>query len=357
METTPHQHLGRVLRNETNVASLLAYCTTLDPRPLGDLLTLDKPISTAVPEVSARKFGRLDLVLGSDEGVLAVVEIKISATKHGDHFDRYGSYADSVGARRILLDLESAETAPPEGWQRISLDEIFRCWSTSENEAARVISREIASVLGVWRKQSIGRFGAMDPAMTAVVLRRVAAELSADLEEVTARSTAGGQPSLMAFDPHPDDPTASWFCVDLRSHAKFDPSRSWILRAGVHVAAGDDVARARLSAHRLATVIEPALTVEALRDRFTAAGHPELATAVADTRPLKDPRDREAAVTAWLDAAERHVSGQLPQHPVFHHDWGRRLAAQFEFRVPDLDAGQLATAVRLTMDHLRNGSR
>lgn len=121
------------------------------------------------------------------------------------------------------------------------------------------------------------------------------------------------------------------------------------------MAQGDDLAGARTTAHRLAAVVEPALAVERLRARFAAAGAAAPA-AVFDVAPLKHPRDREAAVAAWLDAATRQGVGRLPKHPVFHHDWGRRLVGQFHLDVPALDASQLGDVVRLTIAHLREAA-
>lgn len=225
MLNAAHRQLGRVLRSEVDVSSLLAYCITLDPLPFAELVGLREPISGVITELPAGRAGRLDLALRSGDATVAVIEVKVSATEHGDQFDRYDAYAASVGARTILLELEASTASMRDGWTRVSLVDAFGCWSTSTNEAARVVAGEIAEVFSSWHHQFSGPFGEMDPAVTAIGLRAVVRDLADELEEVTTGSTAGGQPTLLAFEPYPGEPTGAWLCVDLRSHAMFDPAR------------------------------------------------------------------------------------------------------------------------------------
>lgn len=191
----------------------------------------------------------------------------------------------------------------------------------------------------------------MDPAIIAVVTRSIASRLSTGGLDVSSTTTSAGQPSLVAFEAHPSGLEDAYLCVDVRCQNKRDGARSWLLRSGVHVNAGDDVAAARLAAHRLASELEPTLDLGSLRASIAAA-HPELSASVTGDRPLKSPRNRDAAIASWLAAASDPTARGLPRHPVYHHDGGRRLAAQFTLDVPELTAEDLADVIRATMGHL-----
>ncbi|WP_430595610.1 hypothetical protein, partial [Isoptericola sp. QY 916] len=207
------------------------------------------------------------------------------------------------------------------------------------------------SLFRTWTKQTQGPFSAMDPAIVTVVARAVAATLTADGIETDAAKTSAGQPCLVAFKPHPSGHQDAFLCVDVRCQDKTESSRPWLLRMGVHVGAGDDITAARSTAHRLATQLEPALDLDAIRSQL-ATDHAKLARSIGGERPLKSPRDRDAEIARWLDIASDPDARRLPRHPVFHHDWGRRLAAQFTLDVAGLTADDVAEIIRASMAHL-----
>lgn len=345
------QLLGRVLGREVDVSALLAYCATLDPIPLQRHIGLPEPIVGARVEVPYGARSRLDVVLDGPTGAQAVLELKVSATEHGDQLARYDEFAQERGAQRFIADLELPGTRVPVGWTRLNLADVFGCWEQSAEPTARTFATRVAEVFRTWTKQAQGPFSTMDPAIITVVARAVAATLTADGIETDAVKTSAGQPCLVAFKPHPSGHPDAFLSVEVRCQDKTESSRPWLLRMGVHVDAGDDITAARSTAHRLATQLEPALELDAVRSQFTP-DLPELAAAIDGDHPLKSPRERYTEIARWLVAASDPETRRLPRHPVFHHDWGRRLAAQFTLDVPSLTADDVADIIRLSMAHL-----
>ena len=352
---TADRFLGRVLRREVDVSALLAYCVALDPAPLQELLQLPESIIDTRVEVQHGRGSRLDIVLDGPAGPQAVLELKVSAAEHGDQLSRYDEYARKHGARRFLVDLELPDTLCPEGWTRLNLADAFGCWEQSNDATARAFATPIADVFHSWTAQARGPFRDLDPAMVTVVTRSIAARLTADGLETFASKTSAGLPALVAFEPHPSGLENAYLCVTLRCQDKDDSTMAWILRPGVHVDTGDDVAAARTTAHQLASELEPALGPTSLT-AHVATTRPELSTAISGDRPLKSPRDRDSVIASWLAAVAAPGTQRLPKHPVFHHDWGRRLAAKYTLDISGLTADDLADVIRATMNHLTNAA-
>lgn len=53
---------------------------------------------------------------------------------------------------------------------------------------------------------------------------------------------------------------------------------------------------------------------------------------------MKQPRNREDRLRNWLTEVDAAGNGRVGRHPVFHHDDGRRLTAQF-YLGPELVTG------------------
>lgn len=352
----PNLMLGRVLRHETHVASLLAYLVALDAEPLQRRLGLPQPICGVRTEVQHTKKNRLDVVLDGADGAMAVLELKVSAAEHNDQLTRYNDFAARHGAARFILDLELAPTDVPQGWHPHSLADVFGDWTTSAHPTAREFGGAIAAVLASWQQQALGALSGMEPAMLPVTLRAIKSSLDARGFEAYASSTAAGQPSLTVFAPHPSAEGSARLCVDVRCQNKKDPQQFWIFRAGVETRPTDDLVSARRAAHELAMHIAPALTVEHLRLSLTDALGPGAAAAVLDRRPLKT-RGSAAHLDGWLQSVVSAGQGSVPRHPVFHHDWGRRLAAQFHIDPSRVTARELEAMVVATLQVLESAAK
>lgn len=347
----PVDFLGRVLRSEVDVSSLLAYCASVDPVPLQRVLELSEPITGVRVEVQYGKRSRLDVVLDGEEHPQAVLELKVSATEHGDQLARYDEFAVEHGARKFLVDLELPGTRVPDGWTRLNLADVFGCWEHSSNLTAQAFAGAIADVFRTWTAQVRGPFRDIEAAMLTVVLRSLANDLTSSGIHTISSTTSAGQPCLVAFVPHPSGTEHAYLSIDIRCQDKKNTMSPWLLRPGVHVDKGTDVAAARRLAHQLASELEPALALDLLSSELHTY-RPGLGAAIGGERILKSPRDRVAAIERWLSTVSDPDVQRTPKHPVYHHDWGRRLAAQFTLDVPTLVPDDLSDIVRATMEHL-----
>ncbi|WP_287001677.1 MULTISPECIES: PD-(D/E)XK nuclease family protein [Gordonia] len=353
----PNHLLGRVLRSEVDASSLLGYLISLDSAPIPTLLNLDREISDVRVEVPYTRSSRMDVVLYDSDGPVAVLEIKVAADEHGDQLERYQQFAQSRDARCYVVDLEGGDSPPRERWEHIDLADAFACFASSSNATAREFGSAIAAVLQQWQHQMVGAFARMDSAVVPIVLRQVRKRLQDEGYETYAGTTAAGQPMLTAFQPHPSGQDRAFLCVDLRCQDKSVPTTEWLFRIGVQVDRGEHLADDRKVAHDLATRLAPALTLADLRASLTRAVGTEVAAAVEGTNPLKSPKREADSVQKWLEAVNAAGDGSGPRHhPIFHHDWGRRLAAQFTLDPRQATPDSLVELVKATLGYLNNAA-
>ncbi|MGV9671700.1 PD-(D/E)XK nuclease family protein [Gordonia sp. NPDC003504] len=353
----PNHLLGRVLRSEVDVSSLLGYLISLDASPITAFLNLDRKIVNVRVEVPYTRSSRMDVVLDGNDGPIAVLELKVSADEHGDQLDRYQQFAHEHGARCYIVDLEGSNSVQRERWEHIDLVDAFACFASSPNVTAREFGSAIAAVLQQWQTQMAGPFARMDSAVVPVVLRQVRKRLQDEGYETYAGTTAAGQPMLTAFQPHPSGQDRAFLCVDLRCQDKRVSTTKWLFRVGVQVDRGEDLADDRKRAHDLATQLAPALTLADLRASLARAVGTEIAAAVRGTKPLKSPQNSGASIQKWLEAVDAAGDGPGPRrHPSFHNDWGRRLAAQFTFDLSRVTPDSLFEVVTATLNYLNDAT-
>ena len=349
--------MGRVLRNEVDVASLLGFLAARDPCPLQQFLDLPEPIRNVRVEVQFANTSRLDVVLDGGRGPIAVLELKVSATEHGDQLARYEQFASRYGAAKYLADLELPESSSPNGWTRVGLAELFGCWVGSADATTNVFSTEISNVFRQWHKQALGPLSSMDRAMFPIVLRSVSAALCREGFSAYATGTSAGQPSLVVFKPHPSGMDRAYLCVDIRCQNKNDPAVPWLFRIGVHVDEGDHLPSDRRLAHELASQLESALNLVDLRAGVSHIASDHVVEAISGARPLKAPRNHRSAITRWLEGVDEAGNGAVFRHPVFHHDKGRRLCAQFSLDTSKVSSSDIHALAQATLTYLSEKSR
>lgn len=354
---SPHHLLGRVLTREVDTASLLGFVASRDPEPLRRLLGLHEPIQDVRVEVPFGKRSRLDVVLYGTNAPIAALEVKVSATEHGDQLVRYQEFASQHGAATFLIDLELAGTTAPPGWTRLSLVEAFGCWSDSVDATARVFSTAITDVFREWTRQATGPLSSMSAAMHPVVMRSTAAHLTSGHRRAFADATNAGQPALVAYAPHPSGFEGAHLCVNIRCQDKNDPAKPWVYRVGIHVDRGTDRAAARHTAHQLATELEPSLTLARLQSALAQTTTKPLGSALSGAKPTKRPRDRENRLRSWLAEVDAAGNGRVSRHPVFHHDDGRRLTAQFYLSPGLVTGADLRELILATLSYLTRSCR
>lgn len=343
--------LERVLHQEVHVASLLAFLTAREPKPLQQRLGLTSEILDVEVEKQVLGRSRLDVVLIGDSGPIAILELKVSATEHGDQLVRYEEFANRYKAPKYLIDLEMPGGEIPPGWKRASLADVFSCWSDSTDPTTNAFAGEITGIFARWQAQSVGPLADMAPAMYSVVLRSARAVLQQSGLEAYAIGTSAGQPSLTAFLPHPSKIDRAFLCVDVRCQDKNDSTHLWLFRIGVQVDRGDELSDDRRLAHDLAMQLEPRLTLAAIQSHIG-----DHSAAISGEQPLKNPKDRFSKIDRWLDEVKEAADSAVSRHPVFHHDWGRRLAAKFYLDPSTINQKDLIALVQCTLEYLRQGS-
>ncbi|GAB3117516.1 hypothetical protein GCM10027055_29270 [Janibacter alkaliphilus] len=156
---------------------------------------------------------------------------------------------------------------------------------------------------------------------------------------------------------HPSGIEGAHLCVNLRCQDKNDLGKPWVYRVGIHVDKATDGAAARRTAHRLATDLEPSLDLASLQSALAQITTKPLGAALSGAKPIKRPRDRERRLQSWLAEVDAAGSSRVSRHPVFHHDDGRRLTAQF-YLAPDLVTGaDLLELILATLGYLARSCR
>jgi hypothetical protein len=124
----------------------------------------------------------------------------------------------------------------------------------------------------------------------------------------------------------------------------------------VHVDESDDRPSDRRLAHELASQLEPALDLANLRAWFSNNFPNTVTDSVSGVAPLKKPRGRDTAINGWLRSLDEAGDGPVARHPVFHHDWGRRLSAQFSLEVGRVTAADLGVLTRGALTYLADNA-
>lgn len=369
------QALGRLLSHENQISDLIAFLAALDSEPFLAVLGLPGTHCFVEPEeLLGNSSGRADLVVRDESGPIALLEIKVGATQHGDQFARYGTWAKAQAppARCYLIGLDERPLDAPADWTvAFTLPVLLRRWQDSKNPHAAWLATAAAAVLEGWVTQVEGKIGrATSPIVADLVTRRIAADLVAGWPpgadfEARATRTNGGTAMVLAWLPFPGKPRdlGAWLCLDFRSMVRDHPAAPWVLRLGVEVEINDQitVAEAKATAHDLAISLLVALRCTAVQQAFQQGGQDDLAAVL---RPRGRTRDGlrstpdDVALDEWR--ANALAAKAATKHPVLAHDnlgSGFRLASLIEVNVVDLDRHQLVTLLRSALRHLEGHAR
>lgn len=103
--------------------------------------------------------------------------------------------------------------------------------------------------------------------------------------------------------------------------------------------------------------LEPSLDLVSLQSALAQFTTKPLGVALSGAKPIKRPRDRESRLRSWLAEVDTAGSGRVSRHPVFHHDDGGRLTAQF-YLAPELVTGaDLRELILATLGYLARSCR
>ncbi len=366
--------LGRLLSHEANVADLLAYLIELDAAPLLGALGLLADDPGIRQEVSKGRSGRFDAFIMDDGRPIALIELKVGATQHGDQFARYDTWAAENGkVPCFLVSLDKETPAAPKHWGQHLLPDLLAGWARSPSETARVLALAMERALRDVLNQTALPLGDAKRTAVAIAFRHLDYQVYQRISDPDlcggARRTSGGQPSLMLFERHPRALSGQeWLCVDLRSEA--DRSSPWKLRLGVEVDPIEDeegradeasVSFARIRAHDLAVSMRGALRTSSFATHLRRVGHQDIADLfmMKTDDGLLHLRD-EDALLQWRVAAESgdlaKGRGKLQRHPLFNHDKGLRLVSLSYLDYQQSTVVQLTTLVTEALAYLKQAA-
>ena len=366
--------LGRLLSKETNVANILAYLCERDPSPILATFGLTAVKPTVHQEVSQGTAGRFDLVVMDNNEPIALVELKVGATQHGDQYARYDAWATTHGNVPChLITLDEEVTDAPSTWGRHLLTNVLDSWSASPDQPAQVIAAAARDALQDVLDQAAGPLGKAGRTAVAIAFRRLdhlVHDHASGMDLVGgAERTSGGQPALVFYTAHPAALSdREQLCVDLRSEAD---GKIWKLRLGVEVwlTRDEDGAivpgsrdRARARAHDLAVGLGIDLRTSALMAHLIDQGHSDLAAMIMPTGGdgLVAGNHSTDALSAWRTAAAAGAltrgGRKLEPHPKFKHDDGRRLVSISHLDYREATVQQLAVLVVTALRYLEAGA-
>lgn len=359
--------LERLLSQENQISDLIALLATLDPELFLD--ALDLPVRKASVKREVRlsgHAGNADLIVSSEDGPIALLEIKSSAAQHGNQFKRYDAWAvkQSPQVRCYLIALDGESLGAPDNWTTESLPRLVRRWEGSSNPNVAWLASAAADVFDRWTAQADGRLAsAAGPIVGDLVARRIeTAVLTADssrgtgIQSWATRQLGGGAAMVVARLPFPESHPGAWVCADLRSTVRDHPAAPWVLRLGAEVESSDQ-SQARVAAHDLTKPILDALTCTAVREALRQVDEEELAASLkprARTRDGLRTRPNEQSLSEWRRKA---TAGAIVNHPVLANDnlgyGGYRLGSLIEIDVTSLDRNQLARLMLAALAHVR----
>lgn len=368
-------YLGRLLTKEERISDLIAFLASLDAAPLLKLLDLkcDNPRFEREETVSGEEGdGRVDLMVYDGCSPVALIEVKAASSQHGQQFEVYEAWSAALANRQVpcfAFSLDDEIVGLPRTWTHIALTDVLNAWNASDHPHASWLGAVAATALQEWVSQSDRTIGHADNSLIAdLVVRRTATRLEADAENnpgsarliATGGRDSGGKASLTVFAPfpgYPSDSPSAWLCIDVRAGARALPTAPWSFRCGVHVDAGyaADSGDARSTAHDLALSIREAMTHSALTSYLKEHGRDDLAKALSVThRGGAVAGLRREPTPARLDEwkADMVSGAKTRAHPLFFHDWGRRLASLMILDPSVIDRQQLQDLVRHAMNLL-----
>lgn len=356
--------LARILSHEVNVADLLCYLIELDPKPLLTALKLRAEVPGVRQEVRRGRRTRVDLLVTDDDQPIALLELKVGAAQHGDQFARYSAVASELGGipcHLIALDAFTADI--PTDWGDHLLQDLLGRWGNSTVEPARVVAGELERAAHGLLQQAAGPLSRAGRTAVAVAVRHIDHGVRQLVPEFAPLGgparTGGGQPMVVYWLPHPRrESDREWLCVDLRSEsARTSP---WKLRLGVEVGKDEEgTTSAESRAHDLAMELREGLRTSAFNEALTADGHGHLAQALSSRhdgfrrRPDGAALARPASTPGEQDASETR---RRSAHPLFHHDYGRRLTTVSHLDCTALTAPELAALVAYALRYLHTSA-
>lgn len=203
--------LSRLLARETNVADLIQFLSDRDPSPWVEVVGFSP---NEVKREGSKSENYADLVLISDSDS-AAIEVKLGHTMSEEQQSAYEARQGRAAYLAALsFDEARLSETDKELWGFLSLSNLVGKWEHSNDELARLLASEAATVLSGWDDMISGVFkpptssqlvplsALGEKFLARVVTRRIAFDLRAAGKWATAGVTSGGGlPIVQAWTP------------------------------------------------------------------------------------------------------------------------------------------------------------
>lgn len=357
--------LTRLLSRETNVSDLIQFLSDRDMTPWAALVGF-------VPEEvtrEARGANNADLLLTAGARS-AVIEVKLGHLMDAEQQKKYEGLPSSPDLYLAALTFDQWRLSlDAERWRFLSLSDVVAGWADVQDEAARVLAREVTDILRAWDEAIEGVFATRGTAtrlplasldqkfLARVVTRRVALDLQERGRRAWAGVTSGGGlPLVQAWTPVRGEDYDRTFIAEVRW---WESKPGGELRFGVDFEprpGGTEDEEVRRSAFDLAASMDADIDFASLRAALESSD-PEVASLLRRDKPCR-PRakgDWESVIVHGFSGAP--LEGGVKNNrrrttPGFYGDGALRFQAIAEIDFGQASARDLADLLDATLTYL-----
>lgn len=362
---TRSRGMGRLLAQETNISDLIQLLSDRDPSPWAEFVGF-------IPDEVAREAmsdNHADLLLTSNSHT-AVVEVKLGHKMSTAQQEKYESlpsrpdlYLAALSSDKVRLEGGSAR------WSFLPLYDLIGRWERVDDQLARLVAAEAATVLRTWDQVISGVFENRSaeswmPLSTLtqkflgrVVTRRIEHHLKERGRLASAGVTSGGGlPIVQGWTPVRGEGSDRTFMAEvrwwetkpggeLRFGVDFDP------RPGEHE--DEEVRRA---AYDLARSMDIDIEFASLRNHL-ATERPDLAALLKRDKPSRPPAkgDWEAVIVHGFEGApltDSTKNNRRRTTPNFFGDGTLRFQAIAEIDFEQASARDVTDLIDCTLEYL-----
>ena len=369
--------LERLLAQETNISDLIQLLTDRDPSPWDDLVGF---VPVAADREGLKSDNKADLLL-TGEARSAVVEVKLGHLMSTEQQAAYESIASRPDLYLAALSSDKVRLPPDSRWSFLSLSKLIGAWAGSEDEFARLLAAETASVLRSWDTMIQGVFSERSAAdwqpisaltqkfLARVVTRRIERdldEIGKDLDEEDRKdrrrwaramvTSGGGRPIVECWTPIRDESYDRSFIAEIRWSETMPVGE---LRFGVDFDPRPDSVEdeeVRRAAYDLARSMDAAIDYEGLNAYLTEE-EPELVKLVSGKgrgRPDATGDFERVIVHGFAGAplADGSTNNRTKTHPDFLGDGACRHEASATIDFGQASALDLIELIDATLRYL-----
>lgn len=253
--------LMRVLGDENTTSDLLAALIMAAPEPLASELDIEPHSLTVRREAVLADRSRIDLQILSDKKPVALLELKVGASSHGDQFDKYSMSATDLeipaGNLWCIAPMQNrpAFLKDHPNWHYKSLNDFLSLWEKdSVATEQRWFATSLSKSFSKWQELGDKRFTVGDPFhVLQIQMQTARAHIQELMEQRVPNNSDEKSPYFLSRattinGPNPavylgrslGDPQDTWAWVDARangtredSHAQTTTNGNWQIRVGI----------------------------------------------------------------------------------------------------------------------------